>query len=166
MEKVLVGSHCPGFGFWPYHLFYLDFGFSIYKIGLPSIRRSWVNSKESLIHSRISPNEISRLRMITCIPKVKWKLLSRVSDCSLWVVAHQASLSMGFSKQGYWSGLPFSSSEDLSDLRVEAGFPALQADSLPSEPPGKPWMPQLHQIFFFYSESHTSSSICSCKNLE
>ena len=52
---------------------------------------------------------------------VKWKLLSRVSDCSLWVVAHQASLSMGFSKQGYWSGLPFSSSEDLPDLGVEAG---------------------------------------------
>ena len=48
-----------------------------------------------------------------------------------WTVAHQASLSMGFSRQEYWSGSPFPSPGDLSDL----GSPALQADSLPSELP-------------------------------
>ena len=48
---------------------------------------------------------------------------------------------MGFSRQEYWIGLPFPSSGDLLDPGVEPGSPALQADSLPSEPPGKP-----HQI--------------------
>ena len=55
-----------------------------------------------------------------------------------WTVAYQAPLSMEFSRQEYWSGLPFSSPGDLSDPRVEPGSPALQADSLPSEPPGNP----------------------------
>ena len=45
---------------------------------------------------------------------------------------------MGFSKQEYWSGLPFPSPGDLPDPGVKPGSPALQADSLLSEPPGKP----------------------------
>ena len=52
-------------------------------------------------------------------------------------VTRQPPLSMGFSRQEYWSGLPFLSPEDLPDLGIEPGSPALQADSLPSEPPGK-----------------------------
>ena len=52
-------------------------------------------------------------------------------------VTHQAPLSMGFPRQGYWSGLPFPSPGDLSDLGIEPRSPALQADSLPSEPSGK-----------------------------
>ena len=54
-----------------------------------------------------------------------------------WTVAHQAPLSMGFSRQEYWSGLPFTSPRDLPNPGIEAGSPALQADALPSEPPGK-----------------------------
>ena len=50
---------------------------------------------------------------------------------------HQAPLSMGFSRQDYWSGLPFPSPGDLPDPGIELRSPALQADSLPSEPPGK-----------------------------
>ena len=53
-------------------------------------------------------------------------------------VARQASLSMGFSRQEYWSGLPFPSPGNLPNSGIEAGPPALQADSLPSEPSGKP----------------------------
>ena len=45
---------------------------------------------------------------------------------------------MGFSRQGHWSGLPFSSPGDLPDPGIEPGSLALQVDSLPSEPPGKP----------------------------
>ena len=45
---------------------------------------------------------------------------------------------MGFSRQAYWSGLPFPSAGDLPDPGVEPGSPALRAESLPSEPPGKP----------------------------
>ena len=48
-----------------------------------------------------------------------------------WTVARQAPLSMEFSRQYDWSGLPFSSTGDLPDPEIEPGFPALQADSLP-----------------------------------
>ena len=58
--------------------------------------------------------------------------------CDPWTVACQAPLSMGFSRQEYWSGLPFPSPGDLPNPGVEPGSPALQAGSLPSEPPGKP----------------------------
>ena len=44
---------------------------------------------------------------------------------------------MEFSRQGYWNGLPFSSPGDLPDSGIEPGSPALQEESLPSEPPGK-----------------------------
>ena len=55
-----------------------------------------------------------------------------------WTVAFQASPSMGFSRQEYWSGLPFPSPGDLPDTGIDTQSPALQADALPSEPPGKP----------------------------
>ena len=55
-----------------------------------------------------------------------------------WTVAHQAPLSMVFFRQGYWSGLPFPSPGDLPDPEIKPGSPALQADSLLSETPGKP----------------------------
>ena len=54
-----------------------------------------------------------------------------------WTVACQAPLSMWFSRQEYWSGLPFPSPGDLSNPRIKPRSPALQAYSLPSEPPGK-----------------------------
>ena len=52
-------------------------------------------------------------------------------------VAHQAPLSVGFSTQQYWNGLPFPSPEDLPNPGIEPGSPALQADSLVSEPQGR-----------------------------
>ena len=55
-----------------------------------------------------------------------------------WTVAPQAPLSMGFSSQEYWSGLPFLSPGDLPNPRIEPWSPAWQADCFPSEPPGKP----------------------------
>ena len=55
-----------------------------------------------------------------------------------WTVVCQAPLSMEFSRQEYWSGLPFPSTGDLPNPGIKPGSPALQADSLPSEPPGKP----------------------------
>ena len=60
---------------------------------------------------------------------------------TLWTVAHQAALSMGYSRQEYWSRLPFSPPEDLSDPGMEPvspAAPALQADSLHTEASGKP----------------------------
>ena len=55
-----------------------------------------------------------------------------------WTAAYQAPLSMVFSRQEYWSGLPFPSPGDLPDPGIEPGSPAFQADALTSEPPGTP----------------------------
>ena len=63
------------------------------------------------------------------------KLLSRVDSLRPYGVADQASQSMGFSRQEYWSGLPLPSPGDLPDPGIEPGSPALEADALTAEPP-------------------------------
>ena len=101
-----------------------------------------------------------------------------------WTVAHQTPLSMGFSRQEYWSGLPFPSPGDLPNPEIEPRSPASQADSLLSESPGltihvhvsplswisvpfrvttEPWgeFPVLHSrfslvIYFIYSSVYMS----------
>ena len=55
---------------------------------------------------------------------------------TLWTVARQAPPSMGFSRQEYWSGLPFPSPGNLPNPGIEPTSPALEADALTSEPPG------------------------------
>ena len=96
---------------------------------------------------------------------------------TLWTIAHQAPLSIGFSRQEYWSGLPCPPPGDLPNPGIDRS-PALQADSLPSEPRGKPnylhyllsfsqsyarclhllilvvlpWQESLHRTFHFYCE--------------
>ena len=59
---------------------------------------------------------------------------------SSWIVAHQAPRSVEFSRQEYWSGLPGPPPGDLPDPRIEPRSPTMQVDSLPPEPPGKPWV--------------------------
>ena len=75
----------------------------------------------------------------TCYPHFgPVKLLShlRLRSHGLYL-AYQAPPSMEFSKQEYWSGLPFPSPGDLPDLGIEPSSPTLQADALPTELPGK-----------------------------
>ena len=70
--------------------------------------------------------------------KVKVKSLSRVQlFVTLCTIAHQAPPSMGFSRQEYWSGLPFPSPGDLPNPGIKPGSPALRADALTFELPGK-----------------------------
>ena len=70
---------------------------------------------------------------------MKVKSLSRFRTFATpWTIAYQFPQSMEFSRQEYWSGLPFPSPGDLPDLGIEPWFPALRAEALPSEPPGKP----------------------------
>ena len=70
--------------------------------------------------------------------KVKVKSLSRVQlFATPWTITYEASPSMGFSRQEYWSGLPFPSPGDLPNPGIEPGSPTLEADTLTSEPPGK-----------------------------
>ena len=113
-------------------------------------------------------NMLSRL-VIAFLPRSKHLLIS-----FLLTVAYQALLSMGFSRQEYWSGLPFPSPGDLPNPGIEPRSPALQVDALPSEPPGKPfnfkssafliWKAKYfplcsfcHHLFFF----HTSLCIAA-----
>ena len=75
----------------------------------------------------------------TKIKKVKVKSLSCVRlFATSWTVTYQAPQSMEFSRQEYWSGLPFPSSGDLPNPRIEPKSPPLQEDPLLSELPGKP----------------------------
>ena len=68
---------------------------------------------------------------------MKVKSLSHVQlFATPWTMAHQAPLSMRFSRQEYRSGLPFPSAGDLPNPGIKSGSPALQADSLPPETPG------------------------------
>ena len=68
-----------------------------------------------------------------------WFSHSVVSDSvTPWTVACQTSLSMRFPRQEYWSGLSFHSPGDLLGPGIKSRSPALQEDSLPAEPPGKP----------------------------
>ena len=68
-----------------------------------------------------------------------------------WTVAYQAPPSMGFSRQKYWNRLPFTSPGDLPNPGIEPTSPTLQADTLPSEPPGKPKLSGGCNISRYYS---------------
>ena len=73
------------------------------------------------------------------------KSLSRVRlFATPWTVAYQAPPSRGFSRQEYRSGLPFPSPGDLPDPGIETRSPALEADALTFEPPGKPILSYVH----------------------
>ena len=63
---------------------------------------------------------------------------------------------MGFSRQEYWNGLPCPSAGDLPDPGIEPGSPTLQAESLPSEPPGKPSL----SYIFLVQRQHTKLYLC------
>ena len=97
-------------------------------------------------HLGMKTKQISKLdvHFILCVcvcARARAHTLSHFSHVRLFVtpctVAHRAPLSMEFSRQEYWSGLPFPSPGDLPDPWIEPGSPALQAGSLPSEPPRK-----------------------------
>ena len=83
-----------------------------------------------------------------------------------WTIARQAPLSMEFSRQEYWSGLPFPSPGDLPDPGIKPGSPALWADSLTSEPLGKPKYPVInhngkeHEKEYIHIYIHTHIYMC------
>ena len=99
------------------------------------------DTRQKMQH-QLTTNQLSSLRRAHQETLILWwtslKLLSRVRLFEIpQTTAYQASLSMGFSRQEYRSGLPFSSLGDLPDPRIEPRSPVLQADALPSKPPGK-----------------------------
>ena len=115
-------------------------------------RMLWKNSNELF-------GQPNALKVLGPLPDPLWhksevKSLSRVQlFATPWTVAYQPPQSMGFSRQEYWSGLPFPSLGDLPDPRIEPGFPTLQADSLPSELPGKPISLRIFQFVVIHTAS-------------
>ena len=78
------------------------------------------------------------------------KLLSHVRlFATPWTVAYQAPRSIGFSRQDYWSGMPFPSPGDLPNPGIKPGSPELQTDALLSEPLGKPQVISLSRALLF-----------------
>ena len=89
-----------------------------------------------------------------------------MSDTFVTPVAHQAPPSMGFSRQEYWSRLPFPSPEDLSDPGIEPRSPALRADALTSEPPSVDYLAiDVANISWVIICIHFSSVAQSCPTL-
>ena len=104
-------------------------------------KQFWTLKKKTEIDSQTYAGVNSQLPIALAKP---WenhhvKSLSRVWLFETpWTVAYQAPLSMGFSRQENWRGLPFPSPGDVPDPGIEPGSPILEADALTSEPPGKP----------------------------
>ena len=119
----------------------------IYYCRQESVRR---NGVAIIVNRRVLGCNLKNDRMISVHFQdkpfnitVKVKSLSRVPlFATPWMIAHQASPSMGFSRQEYWGGLPFPSPGDLPDPGIKPTSPALEAHALTSEPPGKPLLSQ------------------------
>ena len=87
-----------------------------------------------------------------------------------WTVAHQGPLSMGFSRQEYWSSLPFPSPGDLANPGIRPTSPALAGVFLTTEPPGKPTRGNYPQINTEYTTivllyliiSPQAEVLCAC----
>ena len=73
------------------------------------------------------------LKLCVCVCVCVWSLSRVRLFATPWTIACQSPLSMGFSRQEFWSGLSFPSPEDLPEPGIEPWSPALQADSLPFE---------------------------------
>ena len=105
--------------------------------GSQSVRCDWVTEQQQAQCNSNSPVRSSRVYKAYCM-----HVLSHFSHVWLfatpWTVDQRSSLSMGFSRQEYWSGLPFPLPGVLPNPGIECASPALQADSLPTEPLGKP----------------------------
>ena len=79
-----------------------------------------------------------------------------------WTVDHQAPLPMEFSREEYWSGVPFPTSRDLHDPGTEPGYlvsPALAGGSLPPAPPGKPSLWDQH--CYYRQGKKSSEKLCT-----
>ena len=99
------------------------------------------------------------LREITC----QWVLSRSVVSDSLWPRgARQAPLSMGFSRQEYWSGLPCPPPGDIPNPGIEPRSPTLQVDSLPTEPPGKPSI----SILIVYWSSYSFNCLSQTRRVQ
>ena len=85
-----------------------------------------VSSQQTMLQTDVLPSRLCCSIYIVCESLSRARLFA-----TPWTAVHQAPLSIRFSRQGYWSGLPFPSPVDLPNPGIEPGSPALQADDLP-----------------------------------
>ena len=116
-----------------------------YKCPFPFTKRTGPEDLYPVCSLLDTHNSAFKLQMIDSISFVlnKWlEMVCRAVLSPIWLLdpraARQAPLSLGFPRQEYWSGLPFPSPGDLPHPGIKPVSPALQADFLPCEPPGKP----------------------------
>ena len=105
-------------------------------------QRIYVYKLQSLEKTLQSSLDCKEIKPVNPKGNQSWIFFERTDArlfATLWTVAHQAPPSMGFSRQEYWSRLPFPSPGYLPNPGIEPGSPALQADALTAELPGKPW---------------------------
>ena len=103
----------------------------------------------------ISRSLLNLMSVDLCVCVSRSVVADSVTSCT---AAHQALLSMRFSRQGYCSELPFPSPGDLSDPGIKPGSPALQVDSLLGEPPGKPKNTGMGSLSLFWGIFLTQDS--------
>ena len=114
------------------------------QVQAPNCRLNNLSRETNVITSVIPPSSPPYVLVTQCV----WLFVTP------WTVACQAPLSMGLSRQEYWSGLPFLSPGHLPDTGIKPGTPWLRVVSLPSEPPGKP-----HPITCFKNPSWGLSAL-------
>ena len=122
----------------------------MWGLSVPSARNASGSLQKS--ENRSLPSSKNFLGTATCsfLEERKYKSLSCVQlFATPWTVARKAPLSMKFSRQEDWSGLPCPPPGDLPNSEIKPGSPASQGDSSLSEPPGKPrealFLPSIHQ---------------------
>ena len=109
---------------------------SLLKISLRHFHQHRLKTAQLiLLISKISPKCIGKYNVheTKVIKIIKMSMLVVPDSVTPWIEAHQTLLSMGFSRQEYWSGLPLPSPGDLPHPGIEPRTPALQIDSLPTE---------------------------------
>ena len=132
-----------------------------YAISEFFLKQSRISSYDSRVETAWWCNDyMNKIALRICC--LKWKSLSQVQLSETpWTVACQSPMSMGCSRQEYWSGLPFPSPGDLPNPGIKPTFPTLQVDSLPSEPPGKPKWCQNVKTIILQTKNAPRQSITS-----
>ena len=140
-ELNILRWHSPGFG-------------GLYGapvvMGVPTTQSNFSGSFHCWYHDRMCETMLISKHMQPCMLRH-----SVVSDSATsWTVVHQAPLSMRFSRQEYWSGLPFPPPGDLPDPGIKSKSPALQVDSLPLSHIGSPYLSTVFSYFTWGSVGH------------
>ena len=123
--------------------------------------KNQLNHVSACVHTWVSM--LMHISKISCV--YVYKSVCAVLSCSVvsdsvipWIIAHQAPLSIGFSRREYWSGLPCLPLGDLPNTGIKPRSPSLRTDSLPSEPPGKPKNTGIGSLFLLQGIFPTQES--------